>query len=175
MVRAAHLAGDPRLSAEVIRLLHRRALAAELPADAPTQVRHMRQRLEASVAGRDHVKRGWGGYVDIEFIAQFRCLSLPPGKLPQPATTSACLQRLADEGLIPAAAAPELIADLRFLRFVEGRMRLWVGKAVSSLPLDSDARDRLAIRCHLPERKDFDLALHLARERARRWFEQLIK
>jgi glutamine synthetase adenylyltransferase len=134
----------------------------------------MRQRLEASVAGRDHVKRGWGGYVDIEFIAQFRCLSLPVARLPQPATTAACLQRLAGEGLIPAAAAPELIADLRFLRFVEGRMRLWVGKAVSSLPLDAEARNALAIRCHSPERADFDLALHLARERARRWFEQLI-
>ena len=174
MVRAAHLAGDPRLSAEVIHLLHRRAIATQLPADAASQVRNMRQRLEASVAGRDHVKRGWGGYVDIEFIAQFRCLSLSPEKLPQPATTIACLQRLADEGLIPVEAAPELIADVRFLRFVEGRMRLWVGKAVSSLPVDSVARDRLAIRCHLPHRADFDLALHLARERARRWFKLLI-
>ena len=175
MVRAAHLAGDPRLSSEVIDLLHRRAVSAPLPPDAAVQVRTMRQRLEASVAGRDHVKRGWGGYVDIEFIAQFCCLSLAPNKLPQPATTAACLQRLADEGLIPVEAAPVLIADLRFLRFVEGRMRLWVGKAVSSLPVDSAARDRLAIRCHLPERKDFDLALHLARERARRWFEHLIR
>ncbi len=174
MVRAAHLAGDPRLGAEVVALLRSRAVTTPLPADASAQVRNMRQRLEASVAGRDHVKRGWGGYVDIEFIAQFRCLSLPVARLPQPATTAACLQRLAGEGLIPAAAAPELIADLRFLRFVEGRMRLWVGKAVSSLPLDAEARNALAIRCHSPERADFDLALHLARERARRWFEQLI-
>ena len=174
MLRAAHLAGDPRLGAEVVALLHARALATPLPGDAAAQVRSMRQRLEASVAGRDHVKRGWGGYVDIEFIAQLRCLSLPVAKLPQPATTAACLQRLADEGLIPAEAAPELIADLHFLRFVEGRMRLWVGKAVSSLPLDAAARSALAIRCHLPERAAFDLALHLARERARRWFERLI-
>lgn len=174
MVRAAHLAGDPRLGAEIVTLLRRQALSAPLPGDAAAQVHAMRGRLEASVAGRDHVKRGWGGYVDVEFIAQFRCLGLSPDQVPQPATTAACLRRLAELERIPTQAAHELIADLRFMRFVEGRMRLWVGKAVSSLPTDTPSRERLAKRCHLPDREAFDLALHLARERSRRWFNRLV-
>ncbi len=134
----------------------------------------MRARLETSVAGRDHVKRGWGGYVDIEFIAQFHCLGLDPDQVPQPATTAACLKRLAELGRIPAEAVGELIADVHFLRFVESRMRLWVGKAVSSLPLDPVAREQLAKRCHQPDLAAFNLALHLARERARTWFQRLV-
>ena len=175
MVRSSHLAGDPRFGAAVVAHLRRAALATPVPADAAAQVRDMRHRLEQSVAGRDHVKRGWGGYVDIEFIAQFLSLGLDPAQVPQPAGTVACLQRLAELGRIPAEAAPQLIQDLRFLRFVEGRMRLWVGKAVSSLPTDAAARAMLAKRCHQPDLESFDLAMHLARERARRWFDRLIR
>jgi [glutamine synthetase] adenylyltransferase / [glutamine synthetase]-adenylyl-L-tyrosine phosphorylase len=175
MVRAAHLAGDPRLAVEVVELLRRAAIASPLPADAAQQVRTMRQRLEASVAGRDHVKRGWGGYVDIEFIAQYLSLGLDPAQVPTPASTIACLARLAELGRIPAVAAAEMTEDLRFLRFVEGRMRLWVGKAVSSLPVHGAERAILARRCHHPDLAAFDLALHLARERSRRWFDTLIR
>lgn len=175
MVRAAHLAGDPRLGAEAVALLRSSAIGAPLPGDAADQVRRMRHRLEESVAGRDHVKRGWGGYVDIEFIAQYLALGQDPSLIPLGAGTAACLERLGALGRIPAPAVPELVDDLRFLRFVEGRMRLWVGKAVSSLPTDPGARATLARRCHQPDVDAFNLALHLARERSRRWFDRLIR
>ena len=174
MLRAAHLAGDPRLGAETVALLRQRAIATPLPSDATHQVRDMRRRLEESVAGRDHVKRGWGGYVDIEFIAQSLSLGQDPGQVPMPAGTVACIERLAGLGRIPPAAASELIADLLFMRFVEGRMRLWVGKAISSLPAAEPSRERLARRCHLPDVASFNLALHLTRERSRRWFDRLV-
>ncbi len=174
MVRAAHLAGDPRLATEVVALLRTAAIAAPLPPDAAAQVRAMRRRLEESVAGRDHVKRGWGGYVDVEFIAQFLSLGLDPAQVPAPASTAACLERLVALGRIPASAGQQLVDDLRFLRFVEGRMRLWVGKAVSSLPVEPQARATLARRCHQPDTEAFNLALHLARERCRRWFDALV-
>jgi glutamine synthetase adenylyltransferase len=72
-------------------------------------------------------------------------------------------------------AAAEMTEDLRFLRFVEGRMRLWVGKAVSSLPVQGAERAILAKRCHHLDVEAFNLALHLARERSRRWFDLLIR
>lgn len=174
MVRAAHFVGDPRLGAEAVAVIRRAALSLPVPSDAAQQVRDMRRRLEESVAGRDHVKRGWGGYVDVEFITQYHCLGLDSAQLPAVASTSACLTRLAELGRIPQRAALELISDLRTLRFIEGRMRLWVGKAVSSLPTDDLARQRLATRCHYSNRTEFDLALHLARERSRQWFTALV-
>lgn len=174
MVRAAHVAGDPRLGAETVALLRRAALSAALPGDAAAQVRAMRRRLEDSVAGRDHVKRGWGGYVDVEFIAQYHCLHVDPAQLPPVASTVACLTVLGDLGRLPQEAVADLTRDLHTLRFIEGRMRLWVGKAVSSLPTADIARQRLATRCHYNTRADFDLALHLARERCRTWFSRLI-
>ncbi len=174
-VRISPLAGDPRLGAEMCALVRDRALGAPLPGDAAEQVRHMRQRLEHSVVGRDHLKRGWGGYVDHEFIAQFKALGLAPEALPVPVSTAQLLRRHAELGRIPDQAAGELIAGLGFLRFVESRMRLWTGKALSSLPTDTLNRMTLARRCGFEDVQALDLQLHLARERGRRWFDALVR
>ncbi len=173
-LRVAHLAGDPLLGRPVADRILTAALGQPLPADAAAQVRSMRARLEASVAGRDHLKRGWGGYVDHEFIVQYRGLGLDPAVWPRPAGTLACLQALGRLGRIPSEAVTELADGLSFLRFVESRMRLWTGKAVSSLPTDSDGRSRIAKRCHFDQVAAFDERLHLTRETARRWFDRLI-
>ncbi len=173
-LRIAHLAGDPQLGESVARDIRAAALGQPLPGDAVAQVRQMRARLEASVAGRDHLKRGWGGYVDHEFIVQFRCLGLASAEIPRVASTEACLKALGQRGRIPAEAVTELTDGLAFLRFVESRMRLWVGKAVSSLPTDPDGRLRIARRCHFTSVADFDLRLHHTREQARRWFDRLV-
>ena len=173
MVRATVLAGDPRLGADVVELLHRRALAPPCPADAGAQIRDMRRKLEESVHGRDHLKRGWGGYVDHEFIAQFHCLGHadPPPRL----GTTETLRFLAERGRIPVEAADQLIPSLHRLRFAESRIRLAKGKAVSSLPTDPVGRLAIARRCGYATIADLDLDLHLARETARAWFDRLIR
>nr|MBA3939224.1 hypothetical protein [Planctomycetota bacterium] len=145
-----------------------------LPHDAAWQVRDMRRRLEESVAGRDHLKRGWGGYVDHEFIAQHRCLGLAPALLPPGTPIAGMFARLAELGRIPVEAASELTRGLRLLRFAEARMRLSAGKAISSLPTDATNRTRIARLCAFPDLAAFDLALHLAREGARSWFDRLM-
>jgi glutamate-ammonia-ligase adenylyltransferase len=174
MVRARPIAGDLHFAAEQIRILRAAAIAAPVPADGAAQVRAMRRRLEDSVAGRDHLKRGWGGYVDPEFIAQFLALGHPAEELPEPAGTAACLRGFADRGRIPGEAAEELIAGLNLLRFVESRMRLVLGKAVSSIPTEAAPRDALAKRCRFPDYQSLDAKLHAAREKNRRWFDRLI-
>ena len=174
-VRISPLAGDPRLGAEMCSLVRNHALGAPIPGDAALQVRHMRQRLENSVLGRDHLKRGWGGYVDHEFIAQYKALGLAPEDLPMPVSTEQMLCRLAELGRIPGLAAVELTAGLSFLRFVESRRRLGSGKALSSLPTDEVNRLTLARRCDFHDVQALDLQLHLARERGRRWFDFLIR
>ena len=174
MLRASHLAGDPRLGEEALTLIRGAALGQPLPHDAAWQVRDMRRRLEESVAGRDHLKRGWGGYVDHEFIAQHRCLGLPPAALPPGTPIAGMFARLAELGRLPAEAANELTRSLRLLRFAEARMRLSAGKAISSLPTDAPSRTRIAKLCAYPDLASFDLALHLAREGARAWFDRLV-
>jgi len=174
MQRLAHVAGDPTISGECIDLIRGTALLAPLPSDAAREVRDMRRRLEESVVGRDHVKRGWGGYVDIEFIAHFRSFGVAPADLPPGGAIADTLARLGELGRIPREAATELTAALQWLRLVEGRMRLTAGKAVSSIPTEPAARLELARRCHHAEVAGFDAAMHGAREAARRWFDRLI-
>ena len=53
-------------------------------------------------------------------------------------------------------------------------MRLSAGKAVSSLPTEIPQRTHLARRCDFPDLDTFNLALHVARETGRMWFDRLI-
>ncbi|HYE03967.1 MAG TPA: bifunctional [glutamate--ammonia ligase]-adenylyl-L-tyrosine phosphorylase/[glutamate--ammonia-ligase] adenylyltransferase [Planctomycetota bacterium] len=175
MLRVAHLAGDPEFGRTCVALIHAAAQGAPLPADAATQVRDMRKRLEESVAGRDHVKRGPGGYVDHEFIAHFLSFGVDRAALPAGLTVGDSIRRLAELGRMSAEAAEELVEGLVLLRFVEARMRLTAGKAVSSLPTEPAARERLARRCGFSALAELDLALHLARESGRRWFDRLVR
>ncbi|MBA2481289.1 MAG: bifunctional [glutamate--ammonia ligase]-adenylyl-L-tyrosine phosphorylase/[glutamate--ammonia-ligase] adenylyltransferase [Planctomycetes bacterium] len=174
MLRVAHLAGDPRLGEEAVQLIQREALMQPLPRDSAGEVKAMRRRLEESVAGRDHLKRGWGGYNDHEFIAQYCSLGLAPSELPRPPATDAMLVRLGESGRIPEEAADQLASGVRRLRFIESRMRLSAGKAVSSIPTERGPRDELAKRCDFRGIDALDAELHHLRETARRWFEQLI-
>ncbi len=175
MLRIAHLAGDPQLGNEALTLIRTAAFTQPLDGGAANEVRDMRRRLEESVVGRDHVKRGWGGYVDHEFTAQYLSLGLDPAAMPIGCATEDMFVRLAELGRMPADAVPELTASLRTLRFAEARMRLAAGKAISSLPTDREARMHLAKRCNYPDLAAFDLALHLARETGRRWFDRLVR
>jgi glutamate-ammonia-ligase adenylyltransferase len=174
MLRASFLAGDPQLGDEALTLIRRAAFTQPLGPGAASEVRDMRRRLEESVAGRDHVKRGWGGYVDHEFIAQYLSLGLDPAAMPVGCDIEVMLARLGELGRVPPEAVHELTVSLRTLRFAEARMRLAAGKAISSLPTARDARTHLAKRCNYPDLASFDLALHLARESGRRWFDRLI-
>lgn len=174
MLRVSYLAGDPRLGEEAIACIRSAAIGRPLPGDARWQVRDMRRRLEESVAGRDHVKRGWGGYVDHEFLVEYHCLGLDPAQLPIGATIEDLLRLLTKIGRIPQEACDSLTSSLRVLRFAESRMRLAAGKAISSLPTEGEPRTLLARRCNYPDLAAFDLALHLARESARKWFDRLV-
>jgi glutamate-ammonia-ligase adenylyltransferase len=174
MTRISVLAGDAELGAESCELIRRAALTAPLPANAAEQVRSMRLRLEQSVSGRDHLKRGWGGYVDIEFLAFYLSLGCDPDVLPAGAAVIETLECLADLGRIPAIAAQECSESLLFLRQIEARMRLMDGEAISSLPVEDAPRKRFARCAGFETTEEMNLALHVARERARYWFDALV-
>lgn len=170
MLRARHLAGDPRLSAEAVERLRR--ACAQPPADWAAQVHDMRRRLEESVQGEDNLKRGPGGYVDIEFSVQALAQGIDP--LPDPPGTAACLHRLAELGRLPREGADRLVEALRFLRFAENRLRLAEGRPVSALPTDPATRTVFARRCGCVDLGDFEARLQRARSLAREWFDRLV-
>lgn len=173
-VRATFLAGDPRLCAEALALLREHALAAPLPAGWGAEVRAMRRRLEESVAGADDLKRGPGGYVDAEFVAQALVLGRPSVALPDPPSTAACLQRLAAAAAIPAAAAAEMLPALTLLRRTENRLRLATGRATSALPADAAGQAAMARRCGYADAASFAGGIAAARGTLRRWFDALV-
>jgi glutamine synthetase adenylyltransferase len=207
--RIGYFCGDESLTDEIMDYLGAILFEAPLPADALEQMVSMRQRLEDSVKGTDHVKRGHGGYVDIEFIAQFgllgglkprkdetqeeprhamdglspKALELVPALLkdlrrdqtaystrPFALPTAEAVQRLADQGIICAAAAADFLVGLALLRWIESRMRLYAGKAVSSLPTDEVERQAFARCAGYITHKNMDSDLYLVRERCRHWF-----
>jgi glutamate-ammonia-ligase adenylyltransferase len=174
MLRISLLAGDPRLGEQALSLIRGAAFSQVVPPDAANQVRSMRGRLEDSVTGRDHLKRGWGGYVDHEFIAEYCCMGLRPDAMRIGTSIEDMLLELGKLGRLPSEAPASLIPGLRVLRFAEARMRLSAGNAVSSLPTEPGPRVRMARCCNYADLAAFDLALHLARENARMWFHRLI-
>jgi glutamate-ammonia-ligase adenylyltransferase len=172
MVRIRPFAGEPQLGAAAARLVRTAAMAAALPPDAADQVRAMRRRLEATVAGQDECKRGPGGYVDIEFLVQFRLLGADPAGMPAVLSTATALDRLAEAGRIPGEARAALLPALRMLRLTESRQRLAAGRS-GALPTDGPGRAALARRCGM-EPEGFEAALADARRTARDWFDRIV-
>ncbi|TVR48967.1 MAG: hypothetical protein EA402_00305 [Planctomycetota bacterium] len=206
--RLCCFAGDTALGEEMVAGIAEQALGQPLPEDGRAAVVAMRRRLEESVSGQDHVKRGPGGYVDVEFLVQFaviggRLVRHSAQALPQrqavaglsdkamqlvppvlhdlqhlvgDASTvgqpiASLLRNLAQEGVLDAAAAADLLVGLTLLRWIESRMRLFAGKAISHLPTADDERLAFA-RCAGYDRLEaMDRDLHLVRERCRQWFD----
>lgn len=207
--RMGHLAGDQDISQEAMAMVSTMVFAADLGPDAGRQMAAMRHRLEDSVRGQDHVKRGIGGYVDVEFVVQFallgglpqqgksppsqprhaleglseRATALIPALLrdlhtadrhwPDPPVGLAVadgLVGLTERGVLCAEAGADFLIGLTLLRWIESRMRLYAGKAVSHLPIDRGERLAFARCAGYDCIEDLDRDLHLVRERCRYWF-----
>lgn len=116
------------------------------PLQLAVQALAMRRRLEAS-RPRLHLKRGFGGVADIEFIVQYLQL-VHAARLPtllRPNLWDA-LDALKHHRLIDPETHEELRDAYGFLRAVEGRLRLIQNRNVGSLPELPDELERLARR-----------------------------
>ena len=103
--------------------------------------------MKETCHGRDHVKRGVGGYVDAEFVAQFLCLGKDPTTIPAGASIADLLRQHLVAGRLNAQQLEAAEQGLATLRQIEARMRLYEGQAISSLP--TDAAKRLELHCSL--------------------------
>jgi glutamate-ammonia-ligase adenylyltransferase len=175
MTRVAYLCGNKDIAGTAVQCILESATHQALPEDAAQQIRDMRQRMEESVSGRDHLKRGYGGYVDIEFIAQYLFLTCHSGPLSAAMDIRTCLSYLSEKGCLSHVDAEQLQEALRILRGIEARMRLSAGKTISSIPTDAYERLALARRCGYTDVETLNDRVAWSREVTRLLFESLIK
>ena len=138
-------------------------------------IRQMRRRLEETAKG-PNLKRGPGGIVDIEFLVQM--LQLKHGheleEIRTPNTLKG-LRRLSKAGLLADEDARFLSDSYRFLRILEGRLRLMNLTEQSRLPEDPTELTKLSHLLKWPSGGallvDFERFLNGTRERFDRAFD----
>ena len=149
LLKARPVAGDPGLGAAFDAAASERVWNRPFGADELREVRTLKARAEGEVARKGltdrELKRGWGGIRDVEFSVQL--LQLVHGRHDPALRTRDTLSALAElgtAGYVAEVDADALAAAYRFLRTVEHRLQLVEGEQVHALPIDTEARTRLA-------------------------------
>ena len=132
LTRARVIAGPPELAARAGEAIRQILTAPRDPARLLVDVADMRARME-----REHrpqsiwdVKHLRGGFVDVEFVAQYLELRHAHDHPEVLSTnTTEALERIAAAGLLDAAVAADLIAATRLWRRVQAMLRLTVAGA----------------------------------------------
>lgn len=147
LTRARMVAGDERVGERALHLI--RSAAYSAPKDSGTlarETRAMRKRLQES-AGQEDLKRGPGGLVDIEFIAQY--LQVVHGQASPPlrqANTEQALRALMKFGKLHSDDGAVLLKAYSFLSSTENRLRVVHGLSSHQLPQRPEALRKLALR-----------------------------
>ena len=138
-----------------------------------TQIRELRQRMQQT-AREENLKRGEGGTVDVEFVAQL--LTLRHAKESPEiirAGTTASLTALAEAGHLDEKQSLALINGYRTLRRIEASLRLMNTPARHELPEESDSMKNLAFLMNEPDPAMIVAQCRQARQTNRTIFNQI--
>ena len=149
LLRARPVAGDTGLGKR-FEALRREILARSLPEGAVDEVDHIRTRMEAELAretdSRRDFKRGRGGMLDVENVAQW--LQLVHGaehpQLLDVVPLPVQLGRLGNLGVLDGEALERLAAGWDFLQRLSNRMRVVENRSISDLDGERGDLDALA-------------------------------
>ncbi len=180
-MKARPVAGDLRFGWDVIRSLAPMLYRSAVDYAGVEGIKSMKRRIEREMERRGEgfdVKLGQGGIRDVEFVAQALQL-LHGGRIPQVRgrSTQSALVSLAECGALEREQAEGLLSSYRFLRRVENRLQMREERQTHRLPLQAEARERLArsLGCAGPDGvAAFDADLQSQRERVRGIFDQLL-
>jgi glutamate-ammonia-ligase adenylyltransferase len=151
LVNSRFVAGDREVGHEFLctieEMIYREADKAALADD----IRAMRKRMEDELSKEDrtryNIKQGYGGLVDIEFLAQF--LQLVHGRekkwIRVPGAYNA-LRALRKEKLLASDDHEVLMRSYLFYRMLESRMRIVTNQATHELSRDPEKLRPLARR-----------------------------
>jgi len=144
LCKARVVFGSPRAASLAQRVIDQVAFEHPWRAGDAKEIREMRQRLQESAAS-DDLKRGRGGIVDIEFVAQMLQLKharrYPAIRVPH---TLLALDALHKAGLLADDDFSFFDRSYRFLRTLEGRLRLISATPQSALPTEPTELAKLA-------------------------------
>ncbi len=164
LIKARGVAGDGSLASEFIEMIQPFRYPRSLGERILGEIAATKQRIENEVvkAGEidRNVKLGRGGIREIEFVTQTLQL-LNAGRLPflQESRTLAALKKLVDYRLMSEAEAASLTGAWSFLRDVEHRLQMEANLQTHTIPLEKEARQRLAALMGFPKLADFEKAL----------------
>ncbi|MDE2181086.1 MAG: bifunctional [glutamate--ammonia ligase]-adenylyl-L-tyrosine phosphorylase/[glutamate--ammonia-ligase] adenylyltransferase, partial [candidate division NC10 bacterium] len=169
LIKARPVAGDPELGDTFLKLVAPFVYRRSLDYSAIGEIRAVKDRIDAKV-GRDqqtfrHVKLGYGGIREIEFIAQtFQLLYGASDLWIREPNTLRALQRLADRGHVTADEHATLALAYTFLRTVEHRLQILHHLQTHTLPTDQESLIKLARRLGYSPDRSPDPAAALQRD-----------
>jgi glutamate-ammonia-ligase adenylyltransferase len=186
LIKARPVAGDPAIGETFLKLVAPFVYRKSLDYSAIGEIRAMKDRINEKV-GRDqetfrHVKLGYGGIREVEFIVQtFQLLYGAADPWIREPNTLRALQRLADRGQLTADEHAKLAAAYTFLRTVEHRLQILHHLQTHTLPTDRDDLTKLARRLgYSPSRSpdpaaDMQSDYHRHIEAVRRMYDHLLR
>ena len=173
LCKARVVYGSPRASKAAMAAVGEAAFEHRWKPDDAETIRQMRRRMEETATG-SNLKRGPGGLVDIEFLVQM--LQLKHGrrnlKLRSPNTLTA-LAALDAAGILQHDDCETLTRHYRFLRTIEGRLRLMNSTARDKLPDDPTELAKLAHLLRYPTGNALLADYETAIREIRRQFERI--
>jgi glutamate-ammonia-ligase adenylyltransferase len=186
LIKARPVAGDRALGKTFLTLVEPFVYRASLDYGAIAEVRAIKDRIDANLdqggEGLRHVKLGYGGIREIEFIVQtFQILYGAADPWLREPNTLVALQRLAERGHLTAKEHAALVKAYTFLRTVEHRLQILHHLQTHTLPEDRDELARLGRRLGYSPNRSPDPAGDLLRdhrrhiEAVRRIYDQLLR
>jgi glutamate-ammonia-ligase adenylyltransferase len=176
LIKARVVAGNAAAGVELLAALQPFVFRKYLDYGAFEAIRSMKVMIEREIARkgmREHVKLGFGGIREIEFIGQ--AMQLIRGGREPPLQTRPILEvleRLADRDYLPVSARDELAGAYIFLRNVEHRLQMVADEQTHVLPRGDEERFRIAYTMDFPDWERFEAELNAHRERVHHHFVQ---
>jgi glutamate-ammonia-ligase adenylyltransferase len=151
LLRARPVAGDQHLAQRLTQGIESLVYDTPIAANVVEQIVAMRRRMEQERAQgskeRGDIKVGYGGLVDIEFLAQvFQLLYGATTPALRRTSTWEILTALEHEGLLSPADAQTLREAYSFLRRVESALRIVDDRSINTIPNNLVDQRRLARR-----------------------------
>ena len=149
LTRVRWIAGDEGLGRRVLRAIEAFVYGSPLTPEMVDEIADMRRRMEPAPRARRgrvvDIKRGPGGIVDAEFIAQILLLHHGPRRRDlRETSTRVVLERMVEAGVLDRRDGRRLLLGYERLRLLQKALRLGEGHSSHVLPADPAARSILA-------------------------------
>lgn len=161
LTRARWTAGNPACGRAFEAMARQVVVCRPWDRETSEAILDMRRRIETAKSD-EVIKAGYGGMIDVEFLAQAAQLRFgrEHPHLCRP-STMATLQALETSGLLPTVDVAAMRESYTFLRDMETALRVVDNTSMSALPADPDRLEALVRRIYLPKRQPAPSAAQL--------------